>query len=118
MPGNIGPPLYVGSCSSDGIRKVVSFKALLFRLLGKDPEAVVVSFLSGPEPLARAMLDEVRQLVPDREHFAVTNIDIPDVICIRPTSCLVHSAISGSAWRRLCSQKTGAIVGCGCKPFA
>jgi polysaccharide biosynthesis protein PslH len=46
-------------------------KQLLFRLLGKDPEAVVVSFLSGEEPLAAAMLEEVRRLVPDRRHFAV-----------------------------------------------
>jgi len=41
----------------------------LFKLLGKDPEAVVVTFLSGEEPLAGAMLDEVRRLVPDRRHF-------------------------------------------------
>ena len=46
-------------------------KRLFFKLLGKDPEAVVVTFLSGEEPLAGAMLDEVRRLVPDRRHFAV-----------------------------------------------
>lgn len=46
-------------------------KQLLFRLLGKDPEAVVVTFLTGEEPLAAAMLEEVRRLVPDRRHFAV-----------------------------------------------
>lgn len=43
----------------------------VFRLLGKDPEAVVVSFLSGEEPLASSMLEEVRQLVPERRHFTV-----------------------------------------------
>jgi ribosomal-protein-alanine acetyltransferase len=59
-------------------------KYALWKLLGKDPEAVVVSFLSGPEPLARAMLQEVRSLVPDREHYAITNLDIPGVQCIRP----------------------------------
>jgi ribosomal protein S18 acetylase RimI-like enzyme/glycosyltransferase involved in cell wall biosynthesis len=59
----------------------VSWKHPLFRLLGKDPEAVVVSFLSGPEDLARRMVDEVRSLVPDREHYAVVlaPIEIPGV---------------------------------------
>ena len=50
----------------------MSLKNAVWKLFGKDPEAVVVSFLSGPEPLARAMLEEVRALVPDREHYAVT----------------------------------------------
>ncbi len=40
-------------------------KQWLFRLLGKDPEAVVVTFLTGYEGLA----GEVRKLIPDREHF-------------------------------------------------
>jgi ribosomal protein S18 acetylase RimI-like enzyme len=62
----------------------VSFKAFVWRLLGKSGEPVVVSFLSGPEPLARAMLDEVRQLVPDREHFVVTNLNIEGVERVRP----------------------------------
>ena len=62
----------------------MTLKQLIFRLLGKDPEAVVVSFLSGPEPLARAMLAEVRHLVPDRQHFAVTELDIDGVTCVRP----------------------------------
>jgi glycosyltransferase involved in cell wall biosynthesis len=47
-------------------------KHFLFRLLGKDPEAVVVSFLAGPPSQARAMLEEVVRLVPDRKHYAVT----------------------------------------------
>jgi hypothetical protein len=64
----------------------MSWKAAVWRLLGKDPEAVVVSFLSGPEPLARAVLDEVRALVPDREHFAVTDLEIEGVTCIRPSA--------------------------------
>ena len=51
----------------------MSWKDLLLSLLGKDAEAVVVTFLSGPEPLARKMLEEVKSLVPEREHFAVFN---------------------------------------------
>ena len=62
----------------------MSLKNAVWKLLGKDPEAVVVSFLSGPEPLARAMLEEVRALVPDREHYAVTNLDIAGISCVRP----------------------------------
>jgi ribosomal protein S18 acetylase RimI-like enzyme/glycosyltransferase involved in cell wall biosynthesis len=46
-------------------------KQFLFRLLGKDPEAVVVTFLSGEEALAAVMAEEIRRLVPDRRHFTV-----------------------------------------------
>jgi len=46
-------------------------KRLIFGLLGKDPEAVVVSFLTGDPAQSNAMLDEVRNLLPDRRHFAV-----------------------------------------------
>ncbi|HSW50909.1 MAG TPA: GNAT family N-acetyltransferase [Bryobacteraceae bacterium] len=48
-----------------------SLKKLLFGLLGKDPEAVVVSFLSGDVHRARAMAGEFRGLVPQRRHFVV-----------------------------------------------
>jgi ribosomal-protein-alanine acetyltransferase len=47
-------------------------KNLLFGVLGKDPEAVVVSFLSGEEPLAAAMAEEVRRLEPGRRHYTVS----------------------------------------------
>jgi glycosyltransferase involved in cell wall biosynthesis len=47
-------------------------KLLLFRLLGKDPEAVVVTFTTGPEELCRRMHDEVRALEPERRHFLAT----------------------------------------------
>jgi ribosomal protein S18 acetylase RimI-like enzyme len=70
-------------------------KQLFFRLLGKDPEAVVVSFLSGDEPLAASMAEEVRRLVPDRRHFTVS---------LQP----------GSAWqlyRRLRRQFRGLRIG-------
>jgi len=48
-----------------------ALKRTIFKLLGKDPEAVVVSFLSGEEPLASAMAEEVRRLEPERRHFTV-----------------------------------------------
>ncbi len=44
-------------------------KAWLFRLLQKEPEAVVVSFLSGDSRLAEKMVEEIRQLVPGRRHI-------------------------------------------------
>jgi glycosyltransferase involved in cell wall biosynthesis len=47
-------------------------KKWLFRLLRKDPEAVVVTFCTGDEDLCRRMADEIRQLIPDRRHFVVT----------------------------------------------
>lgn len=46
-------------------------KAWWFGLLGKDPEAVVVSFLTGDSDKAKAMVEEVRKLIPERRHFAV-----------------------------------------------
>jgi ribosomal protein S18 acetylase RimI-like enzyme len=42
-----------------------------FRVLGKDPEAVVVCFLSGPQPLGEKMAEEIRVLLPERRHFTV-----------------------------------------------
>ena len=47
-------------------------KQWVFRLLGKDPEAVVVTFCSGDADLCRRMAGEVRTLVPDRRHFVAT----------------------------------------------
>lgn len=48
------------------------WKALLFRLLGKQPEAVVVSFATGSEAKVRAMMDEVRRIIPDRKHLLLS----------------------------------------------
>ncbi|MEP6539648.1 MAG: ribosomal protein S18-alanine N-acetyltransferase [Bryobacteraceae bacterium] len=66
-------------------------KHLLYKLFGKDPEAVVVSFLSGPAPLAVRMVEQIRDLVPDREHYAVSldaeSFEIPGVTCV-PLSSL------------------------------
>lgn len=47
-------------------------KRWIFALLGKDPEAVVVSFCTGDPELCRRMVEEVRSLVPDRRHFTAT----------------------------------------------
>jgi glycosyltransferase involved in cell wall biosynthesis len=49
-----------------------SLKRWLFGLLGKDPDAVVVTFCTGDAELCRRMVEEVRRLVPDRRHFTVT----------------------------------------------
>ncbi|MBV8819085.1 MAG: glycosyltransferase, partial [Acidobacteriaceae bacterium] len=46
-------------------------KHWLFRMLRKDPEAVVVSFASGPPDLAARMFAEIRELIPDRRHILI-----------------------------------------------
>lgn len=58
-------------------------KRWIFGLLGKDPEAVVVTFASGPPDLCARMYDEVRALIPDRRHFLVTETERPDLRCYR-----------------------------------
>ena len=52
---------------------------MLFRLLGKHPEAIVVSFRSGDDALADAMCAEIRRLEPSRRHFEVRLEDAADV---------------------------------------
>ena len=52
-------------------------KKWVFRLLGKDPEAVVVTFCTGDAELCRRMAEEVQSLVPDRRHFVVTGDNWP-----------------------------------------
>jgi glycosyltransferase involved in cell wall biosynthesis len=58
------------------VHKVGSMKQKLkrwiFGLLGKDPEAAVVTFCTGDAELCRRMVEEVRSLVPDRRHFTAT----------------------------------------------
>lgn len=54
-------------------------KRWLFRLLGKDPEGVVVTFCTGPPELCNRMAEEVRRLVPDRRHFVVTPENWPEM---------------------------------------
>lgn len=54
-------------------------KQWVFGKLGKNPEAVVVTFASGDADLCRRMADEVRSLVPDRQHFVATNDNWPEL---------------------------------------
>lgn len=48
-----------------------TIKNRLFRLFGKEPEAVVVSFLTGDVSQSDAMAADVRRLIPDRRHIRV-----------------------------------------------
>jgi len=48
-----------------------ALKLLLFRLLGKEPDAVVVTFASGPAELVSQIETEIRELEPGRRHFTV-----------------------------------------------
>lgn len=89
----LGPAHDFGDSAADGTAEIVSWKEAIFRLLGKDPEPIVVSFLSGPEPLARGMLREVMELLPDREHWAITDLSIDGVRCIPPSEA--SRALSG-----------------------
>lgn len=54
-------------------------KRWIFDLLGKDPEAVVVTFCTGDPGLCRRMAEEVRGLIPDRRHFLVTPENWPEM---------------------------------------
>ncbi len=48
-----------------------ALKRFLFRILRKDPDAVVVSFVTGDPVLAGRMFTEIQQLEPGRRHFLV-----------------------------------------------
>ncbi|MCS7024837.1 MAG: ribosomal protein S18-alanine N-acetyltransferase [Bryobacteraceae bacterium] len=48
-------------------------KRVWFGLLGKDPEAVVVTFGTGSPAEVLAMLAEIRSLLPERRHFLVSD---------------------------------------------
>jgi glycosyltransferase involved in cell wall biosynthesis len=52
-------------------------KRWIFALLGKDPEAVVVTFATGDPELCRRMSEEIRHLEPARRHFLVTEENWP-----------------------------------------
>jgi polysaccharide biosynthesis protein PslH len=53
-----------------------ALKHFIFRLLRKDPEAIVVSFASGDPELVARMFAEIQRLVPDRRHFLVKPADL------------------------------------------
>lgn len=84
------------------------WKALWFGLLGKDPEAVVVSFWSGNDALASSMVEEIRKLVPDRRHFVVTleNRKLRGVMVITLTP-----GSAGEMWLQLRQQFRNLRVG-------
>jgi polysaccharide biosynthesis protein PslH len=48
-----------------------ALKKFIFKLLGKDPEAIVVTFATGDPELVQRMFTEIQALVPDRRHFLV-----------------------------------------------
>jgi len=54
-------------------------KRWLFALLGKDPQAVVVTFTTGDAELCNRMAKEVSALVPDRRHFIATETNWPEL---------------------------------------
>jgi len=49
-----------------------AIRQFIFRILGKDPEAIVVSFASGDADLSKQMFAEIQQLEPARQHVLVT----------------------------------------------
>ncbi len=49
----------------------VALKKFIFGLLGKDPEAIVVTFASGDQDLAARVFAEIQALEPGRRHFLV-----------------------------------------------
>ncbi|MEN6609065.1 MAG: hypothetical protein ABFD60_17585, partial [Bryobacteraceae bacterium] len=62
-------------------------KKLVFKILGKDPEAVVLSVLSGDAPLASAMATEFRSLVPARRHLTIRLASPNETSCAQQDSC-------------------------------
>jgi glycosyltransferase involved in cell wall biosynthesis len=54
-------------------------KSWLFRLLGKDPDAVVVTFATGEPELCGRMFAEVKRLLPERRHFLATEANWPEL---------------------------------------
>jgi polysaccharide biosynthesis protein PslH len=70
-------------------------KQLLFGLLGKDPEAVVVTFLTGDEAPARTMAEGFRRLVPSRRHYVV-RVGAPEAGW---EGCPTITLPPGSAWQ-------------------
>lgn len=52
---------------------------VFLRLAGKDPQAVAVTFFSGETEQCRRVLNEIRQLLPERRHFVVSlePVDVP-----------------------------------------
>lgn len=60
-----------------------ALKKILFRILGKDPDAIVVSFATGDRELAERMYAEIQRLEPARRHFLVTPEDFGAASALR-----------------------------------
>ena len=58
-------------------------KRWLFGLLGKEPQAVVVCFASGPRALADAMFSQIQELTPGLRHFLIRPEEFPSPGSIR-----------------------------------
>lgn len=52
-------------------------KQFIFRMLGKDPEAVVVTFATGDPEMTQRMFAEIQRLEPARRHFLVKPEEFP-----------------------------------------
>ena len=75
----------VGVSVAGRLSQAMSLKRAFWRLLGKDPEAVVVSFLAGPEPLARAMLaGRSGRSFRTASTMRSTDLTVEGVTCSRP----------------------------------
>jgi len=61
-----------------------ALKKFFFRLLGKDPDAIVVSFATGDPELAQRMFAEIQTLEPGRRHFPIlpSQFQTDSPICI------------------------------------
>src|SRR6266853_184771 len=65
-----------GRSDSHRIPLKAALRQFIFRILGKDPEAIVVSFASGDADLGRQMFAEIQQLEPARRHVLVTTDEL------------------------------------------
>ena len=72
-------------------------KRWIFSLIGKEPEAVVVSFWSGEDDLALRMIREIQELVPDRRHYVVTLGPAPAVAGATTSNSSPATSICNSA---------------------
>src|SRR5581483_2431310 len=62
---------------ADRIPLTVPLKKLFFRLLRKDPEAIVVSFATGDPRLGDRMFEEIQRLEPRRRHVLIRPAEFP-----------------------------------------
>lgn len=86
-----------------------NIKRVLFGLLGVEPEAVVVNYATGPEPLVRQMLAASQRMIPDRRHFLAAIGEPPAIDGVEPIA-LEPDSVVGLWWqlvRRLWRYRLG-----------